>query len=163
MKQLLIGLGILVVFVAYALGVRHEQPTLARPTALATTTTTSGNTTSSGSPPASAGSTGSSNTPQNPATSQSGYKDGTYTGSVEDAFYGNVQVSATISGGKISDVVFLRYPDTHSTSVMINQQAMPWLKQEAIQKQSANVDIISGATFTSQAFIQSLTNALNQA
>jgi uncharacterized protein with FMN-binding domain len=46
---------------------------------------------------------------------------------------------------------------------MINQQAMPMLKQEAIQKQAARVDIISGATFTSQAFVQSLTNALDQA
>ena len=91
------------------------------------------------------------------------YKDGTYTGSTEDAYYGNVQVSATVSGGKLSDVNFLQYPDSHDTSVMINQQAMPYLKQEAIQAQSAQVQVISGATFTSQAFIQSLTNALSSA
>jgi len=72
-------------------------------------------------------------------------------------------VSATISGGKISNVKFLQYPNTHSTSVMINQQAMPYLIQEAIQAQSSNVQIISGATYTSQAFQQSPQAALAQA
>ena len=86
-----------------------------------------------------------------------------YTGSSADAYYGNVQVSAIISGGKITDVKFLQYPDTHNTSVIINQQAMPYLKQEAIKAQSPNVQIISGATFTSQAFQQSLQAALSQA
>jgi uncharacterized protein with FMN-binding domain len=90
-------------------------------------------------------------------------KDGTYTGSVADAYYGNVQVSATISGGKIVSVKFLQFPNTHSTSVIINDQAMPYLTQEAVQAQSANVQIISGATFTSQAFQQSLASALSQA
>jgi uncharacterized protein with FMN-binding domain len=91
------------------------------------------------------------------------YRDGEYTGNVEDAFYGNVQVKVVISGGQISDVQFLDYPQDRNTSVRINSQAMPYLKQEAIQAQSANVDIISGATATSQAFIQSLATALSQA
>jgi len=91
------------------------------------------------------------------------YTDGTYTGSVADAHYGNVQVEAIISGGKITDVQFLQYPNTHSTSVYINGQAMPYLKQEAIQAQSANVNIVSGATDTSMAFQQSLASALTQA
>ena len=91
------------------------------------------------------------------------YKDGTYTGPVTDAFYGNIQVQAVIQGGKIVNVVFLQYPNDRSTSVMINQQAMPFLKQEAIQAQSAKVDIVSGATDSSQAFIQSLQQALSQA
>lgn len=91
------------------------------------------------------------------------YKDGTYTGGVADAYYGNVQVSATIQGGKITNVTFLDHPQTHQTSVYINAQAMPYLTQEAIQAQSANVNIVSGATFTSQAFMQSLASALTQA
>ncbi|HEY5220618.1 MAG TPA: FMN-binding protein [Candidatus Paceibacterota bacterium] len=91
------------------------------------------------------------------------YTDGTYTGSPADAYYGNVQVEAIISGGKITDVQFLQYPNTHSTSVYINSQAMPYLKQEAIQAQSANVNIVSGATDTSMAFQQSLASALTQA
>ena len=91
------------------------------------------------------------------------YKNGTYTGSVADAFYGNVQVQVTISSGQITDVQFLQYPNDRSTSVYINSQAMPLLKQEAIQAQSANVSGVSGASATSAAFIQSLTDALSQA
>ena len=91
------------------------------------------------------------------------YKDGSYTGSVADAFYGNVQVKAVINGGKITNVQFLQYPSDRSTSVRINSQAMPLLTQEAIQVQSAQVDGVSGATATSQAFIQSLSSALQQA
>ncbi len=94
---------------------------------------------------------------------QGAYKDGTYTGSVADAFYGNIQVQAVISGGRLTDVVFLQYPNDRSTSIAINSQAMPYLKQEAIQAQSAQVDIVSGASDTSQAFQQSLSSALGQA
>lgn len=91
------------------------------------------------------------------------YKNGQYTGDVTDAYYGNVQVKVIIGGGKITDVVFLDYPHDRRTSVMINTQAMPYLKTEAIQAQNANVDIVSGATATSQAFVQSLQSALAQA
>ena len=93
----------------------------------------------------------------------SGYKDGSYTGSVADAFYGYVQVKATISGGKITDVTFLSYPNSHDTSRYINSQAMPMLTQEAIAAQSANVNLIGGATDTSLAFKQSLGSALAKA
>lgn len=97
------------------------------------------------------------------ATPQGQYKDGTYNGPVVDAFYGNVQVEAVIQGGKLTDVQFLDYPHDRRTSRFINQQAMPWLTQEAVQVQSANVDLISGATFTSEGFVQSLQSALDQA
>jgi len=96
-------------------------------------------------------------------TSTGAFKNGTYTGSVADANYGSVQVQAIVSGGRLTTVNFLQYPNTHPTSVQINSQAMPYLQQEAIQAQSANVNIISGATLTSQAFIQSLGSALSQA
>jgi uncharacterized protein with FMN-binding domain len=88
------------------------------------------------------------------------YADGSYTGSAADAYYGTVQVKAVISGGKIADVQFLQYPNDRSTSRYINSQAMPLLTQEAIQAQSANVSGVSGATATSDAFVQSLTSAL---
>ncbi|MDE2025278.1 MAG: FMN-binding protein [Patescibacteria group bacterium] len=97
------------------------------------------------------------------SVSQGQYKDGSYTGSVADAFYGNIQVQVTISGGKISNIQFLQAPNDRGTSIMINQQADPMLAQEAISAQGANVDIVSGATDSSQAFIQSLQSALNQA
>lgn len=91
------------------------------------------------------------------------YKDGAYTGNVADAYYGNVQVKAVISNGKITDVIFLDYPHDRNTSVKINTQAMPYLKSEAIAAQSASVDVVSGASATSGAFNESLASALAQA
>lgn len=91
------------------------------------------------------------------------YKDGSYTGSVQDAYYGNIQVKAVISGGRITDVIFLQFPNDNGTSQSINSQADPMLTQEAIQVQSAQVDIISGASASSQAFQASLADALSQA
>lgn len=91
------------------------------------------------------------------------YKDGQYTGDSIDANYGNVQVKITITGGKISDVQFLDYPHDRTRSQNINSQATPILASEAIQVQSANVDAVTGASFTSAAFIQSLQSALSQA
>ena len=91
------------------------------------------------------------------------YKDGTYNGPVTDAFYGNIQVAVVISGGKITDVQFLQFPNDTAHSVEVSNQSLPQLKQEAITAQSAQVDIVSGATQTSQAFMQSLQSALQQA
>lgn len=91
------------------------------------------------------------------------YKDGTYTGGVADAFYGNIQVQAVITGGRLTDVVFLQYPNDNGTSISINTQASVYLKQEAIAAQSANVNIVSGASDSSIAFQQSLASALAQA
>ena len=100
---------------------------------------------------------------QNSQANSVAYKNGVHEGDVEDAFYGNVQVQATIEHGKITNVTFLQYPNSNYTCIAINSQAMPYLKQEALQSQSANVDIVSGATDTSQAFIESLQSALEKA
>ena len=91
------------------------------------------------------------------------YKDGQYDGNAADAFYGFVQVRAIVQGGKIVDVQFLSYPNDRSYSVEINNYAMPKLKTEAITVQNAQVNIVTGATNTSRAFITSLSSALNQA
>lgn len=101
---------------------------------------------------------------QAPNTAQTGgYKDGTYTGPEVDAQYGLVQVKAVIQNGKIINVQFLEYPNDRRTSIRINNVAVPDLQQEAIQAQNANVDLITGATLTSEAFQMSLQVALNQA
>ncbi len=97
------------------------------------------------------------------ASSQTAYKNGTYTGPSIDAFYGPVEVQATVQNGKLASVQFLQYPNDRMTSVQINTIAMPYLQQEAIQTQSANVDIISGATLTSEGFMMSLQAALASA
>lgn len=97
------------------------------------------------------------------ANTQSGLRDGQYTGNLADAYYGNVQVRASIQGGKITGVQFLTYPSDRRTSQRINSYAVPMLQTEAVQVQSAQVDLISGATLTSQAFAESLQSALDQA
>ena len=91
------------------------------------------------------------------------YRDGTYTGTEVDAIYGLVKVQTTIQNGKIVNVQFLEYPNDRRTSVRINSFAVPYLQQEAVQAQSANVDLITGATLTSEAFQMSLQSALNKA
>jgi uncharacterized protein with FMN-binding domain len=104
-------------------------------------------------------------TPSSPTTTQpkGKYKDGSYTGDPADAFYGTIQVRTTISNGTLTDVTFLQYPNDRHTSIEINTQAMPMLRSEAISAQSGNVDIITGASDSSRAFIQSLTSALAKA
>ncbi len=99
-----------------------------------------------------------------PQTANGGqYKDGTYTGLTANAFYGQVQVRVTISNGRIASVTFLNYPQDRRTSARINSFAVPQVQSEAIQAQSANVDMVSGATLTSEAFMQSMQSALDKA
>jgi len=97
------------------------------------------------------------------SASGSSYKDGSYTGSVADAQWGNIQVKAIIQNGKIKDVQFLQAPNDRNRSIRINDSADPQLASEAIQAQSAQVDVVTGATDTSDAFVQSLSDALSQA
>jgi uncharacterized protein with FMN-binding domain len=106
---------------------------------------------------------GSNSMMQNSTQMTGSYKNGTYNGSVQDAFYGSLQVQAVIANGKISDVIFLQYPNDNRTSQYVNAQADPMLKQEAIQAQSAQINGVSGASASSQAFQASLADALSQA
>lgn len=87
------------------------------------------------------------------------YKNGTYTGTSVFAYDAYLQAAVTISGGKITDVTFPVYPN-RGESRQINAYAMPIFKQEAISAQNANVATVSGATYSSDAFRQSLSSAL---
>lgn len=156
MKKLLLSLGVIIIFFAYAWHQKNESDNV-QPVIPPSPTSTEQNTLS----------VPSATTPPQQTHMQGQmmgqYKDGTYTGSVADAFYGNIQVQAVIGGGKITNVIFLQYPNDRGTSIEINSQAMPYLTQEAIAAQNANVDIVSGATDSSMAFQQSLAAALSQA
>jgi uncharacterized protein with FMN-binding domain len=77
--------------------------------------------------------------------------------------YGDVQVQVVMRAGKIVDVRAVRLPDGDGKSRDINRAAAPQLKQQALQVQSANVDGVSGATYTSDGYRQSLQAALDQA
>jgi len=162
MRKYVIGSAITLVFLAYSMILRNQHSGLViAPASPSKSSSVSGGSSSQSSKTSS--STTSTSSTSSSSTSTALYKDGTYTGNVENAFYGNVQVSATISGGKITSVNFLQAPNDNPNSVYINQQADPYLKQEAIQSQNAHVSGVTGATFTSQAFIQSLSSALSQA
>ena len=98
-----------------------------------------------------------------PAGAKVTYVNGTYTGPVTNAYYGYMQIQAVVSGGKLAAIRVLQYPNDRGTSIAINSQALPMLQNEVIAAQSANVDIISGATLSSDAFIRSLNGALSKA
>lgn len=130
-------------------------------------TTASNGTHAGGSSANGSSSTGSSGTASNPASTpaaQSGAKGGTVTvvGSTVQTPYGPLQLSVTFNGAKIADVQALQYPSWHGESVRINQYAIPQLTQEAVAANSANINGVSGATFTSEAYVQSLQAAIDQ-
>ncbi|WP_314149910.1 FMN-binding protein [uncultured Leifsonia sp.] len=77
--------------------------------------------------------------------------------------YGAIQVQVTLSGSTITKVTELQAPNEDGRSVEINQQAGPMLEQEVLASQSAKIDTISGATYTSEGYIQSLQSALDKA
>ena len=89
--------------------------------------------------------------------------DGTFDGGTYDAIYGPVQVEITVQDGQVTDAQALQYPGHRRTSIAINNQAMPSLKKEVVQAQSSRINIISGATLTSRAYIKSLADAIKAA
>jgi uncharacterized protein with FMN-binding domain len=98
------------------------------------------------------------NTPQ--------FRDGTYTGSPANAYYGTVQVRVVVKNGQVASIDVLNYPSDRSTSRQINSYALPQLQREvvqAFQAQSARIRIISGATLTTEAYLNSVQSALKQA
>jgi uncharacterized protein with FMN-binding domain len=86
----------------------------------------------------------------------------TIMGDPVDNQYGTVQLRVTLQGSRITDIVATQMPDSHRRSLEISQQAEPLLQQEALQAQSAQINIISGATFTSDSYAQSLQSALDR-
>lgn len=103
------------------------------------------------------------NTPPTPATPSAKYKDGTYTGSTASNMYEDIQVAITVSGGKITNVTTPVVNSGSGHSEQINNFAIPQLNQQTIAAQTAQIDGVSGASFTSQSYTQSLQSALDQA
>ena len=84
------------------------------------------------------------------------------TGKVVSTPYGQVEVQIIVDNGKITDVQALKLP-TNGNSGQISDYVKPILASEALQAQSANIDIVSGATYTSMGYARSLQSALDQA
>ena len=87
----------------------------------------------------------------------------TVTGSVAQTQWGPVQVQLVVENGTITQVKILQYPDGNSRDVEIAQYALPILMKETTAQQSAQIDMVSGATYTSEGYLQSLQSALDQA
>ena len=128
--------------------------TLAVPPSTGTGTTSSSGSTSAGSGSTSSGGSGSSS---------AGGSATTVTGDTAQTQWGPVQVQITVSGGKITDVTPVQYPNGNGRDQEINSYALPVLAQEALAAQSANIDHVSGATVTSDGYVQSLQSAIDQA
>jgi uncharacterized protein with FMN-binding domain len=95
-----------------------------------------------------------------PTASTSGAK--TATGDAIDTRYGAAQVRVTVSGGKITAVEALQLQGVDPKSVRISSSAEPLLRQSALTKQSAAIDMVSGATYTSESYAASLQSALDK-
>lgn len=137
-----------------------------------TSSTAASSRTSSSTSAGRAGSTGSgSSKPGKSSTSSSGNHSSkssssttkTYTGSVADTRWGPVQVQITVKSGKITNVMVLQQPNGNPRDDEINSYALPILISDTISKQSANLDMVSGATVTSDGYVQSLQSALDAA
>jgi len=74
-----------------------------------------------------------------------------------------VQVEITVANGKITDSKVLQVPWNDHKDQEINSYAVPILNQEAVDQQSSNIDMVSGATYTSQGYLTSLQSAIDQA
>ncbi len=88
---------------------------------------------------------------------------GTYTGHDVQNRFGDVQVQVQVVNGRITEIKALQLPSDRAESAYISQVAGPLLRKEALQAQSAKIDVISGATYTSYSYAQSMESALQQA
>ena len=98
-----------------------------------------------------------------PAAPAKAKPSGTFTGSTQQTRFGPVQVEITVSNGKITAAKALQYPNNDFRSQSISQQAIPYLVQETLAAQSANIQGVGGASYTSQGWYDSLVSALAKA
>lgn len=96
-------------------------------------------------------------------TPQSSGASGVFQGNTTQTRWGPVQVEITVANGQITNVSTLQYPNGDRRSLNISNQVLPWLQQEVLRSQSANITGISGATYTSNGFKTSLASALQKA
>ncbi len=118
MKKVTVAILIIGSFIIYSFLYNHETPVALLPNSSTASSSSKRPSSTTSAVPA---------TPTATGMSSSLYKDGTYTGSVADAQWGNLQVQAVIQHGKITDVPFLQYPNDRNRSVRINTSADPQL------------------------------------
>lgn len=135
-----------------------QQASSATTTEQSTSSSTSTSSASSPSTPSA------SSTPSSSATkTASAGVSGTFTGTTEETRYGPMQVEIVVSNGRITDVKALQLTNQDPRSVQISESAAPILREEALSAQSAKIDSVSGATYTSEGYISSLQSAIDKA
>src|SRR3954469_7541312 len=135
------------------------------PQASAAATATAPTTAATAAAPAkstSSAATGSGSGSSGSSGSSSSAVSGTATGDAIDTQYGPVQVRVTVKDGKITAIQGLVLTGNDPRSAEVSSSAEPTLKQEALSAQSADIDAVSGATFTSAGYAQSLQSALDK-
>lgn len=157
-----------VLFLGWQAGTAHGQTALT-PTTPTTTTTTSGASGTSGGSSSGTASSGTSSSSSSTSggtsggTSASTSASGTYTGTTETHRYGSVTVTVTLSNGTITNLNADVVSDGEHRSESINAEAVPMLESEIKSANSADVSTVSGATYTTTAYLESLQSALDQA
>jgi uncharacterized protein with FMN-binding domain len=102
-------------------------------------------------------------TPTTATTAASTLGDGTYTGATATNKWGPVQVEITVTGGQITEVAAIQTPTEDRKSISINARATPTLASEVLTAQNADIDTVSGATYTSDSYKVSLQSAIDLA
>ncbi|WP_344390103.1 FMN-binding protein [Streptomyces vastus] len=113
--------------------------------------------------PASSAPAKTSSAPSAPKTTSAAPTTRTVTGTTAQTKYGPVQVRITLTGSRITGATAVRSPDETPRSKEISSTAVPKLNQETLEAQSADIDTVSGATYTSAGYEQSLQSALDRA
>ena len=150
-------IAILVIVTLLGIVAAYEVPTGGKKQSTATTSNTSSQTSSSPS------AVGSSQSQTNTPSTSSSLKNGTYTGTTATNPYDDIQVAITVSGGKITNITTPVLTGDTGHSDEINSYAVPQLTQQALSSQSAQIDGVSGASYTTQSYIESLQSAIDQA
>lgn len=164
-------LAALIALFSYPTSTGHSGSTAAEAVSAAKVVTQPGTaaTTGQGPDPASQPTSGQSTAapttaaPSTAAPSTAAAQSATVDGAAEMTRYGIVQVQVVLTGGAITDITAVQYPQQDRTDREINSQAIPLLRSQVLAAQSANIDGVSGATFTSQGYITSLQSALDAA
>ncbi len=144
----------LVMLFSYRTSTQNVANTTPEATDSGSTRSDAGTTTTAPSATASAGSTGS-------APSSGG--DGAYTGGAVETRWGTVQVEITVENGKITSADAVQFPNDNPRDQQINAYAVPALNAEVVKAQSASIDAVSGATVTSNGYLESLQSAIDAA
>ncbi|WP_320536846.1 FMN-binding protein [Pseudarthrobacter sp. IC2-21] len=134
---------------------------------VASSTTAAGTTGATGTGSSGSGSSGAAGSGSSGSSSASGSTgnsaSGTYKGTAVQTRFGPVQVQITVANGKITDVTALQLTNTDGKSIQISNRAAPLLRSKVLAAQSADVQTVSGATITSDAYLTSVQAAIDAA